>query len=106
MRSDVDLQLEEHELMEFVPPRVDPACVPPQFQVHPGMGGNLEESLEDGCGNKRVIVGICAMAKKSQSKPMTEILTRLEEFEYLRTVIFEEQVILEVSTLLFYCSHT
>lgn len=33
---------------------------------------------------KQVIVGICAMEKKSQSKPMKEILSRLEEFEYIR----------------------
>ena len=34
------------------------------------------------------------MAKKSQSKPMKEILTRLEEFELIRTIIFPEEVIL------------
>lgn len=33
---------------------------------------------------KQVIVGICAMEKKSQSKPMREILNRLEEFEYIK----------------------
>ncbi|GFS75025.1 inositol hexakisphosphate and diphosphoinositol-pentakisphosphate kinase [Nephila pilipes] len=43
---------------------------------------------------KQVLVGICAMEKKSQSKPMKEILTRLEEFEYLKTVVFPEDVIL------------
>lgn len=37
------------------------------------------------------------MEKKSQSKPMKEILTRLEEFEYLKTVVFPEDVILNVS---------
>lgn len=46
---------------------------------------------------KQVVVGICAMEKKSGSKPMKEILTRLEEFEYLRPVIFPEEVILKVS---------
>lgn len=39
------------------------------------------------------------MAKKAQSKPMTEILTRLHEFEYIRMVVFEEDVILKVCTL-------
>ena len=34
------------------------------------------------------------MAKKSQSKPMKEILTRLEEFELIRTIVFQEEVIL------------
>uniref|UniRef100_A0A224YRR0 Inositol hexakisphosphate and diphosphoinositol-pentakisphosphate kinase n=1 Tax=Rhipicephalus zambeziensis TaxID=60191 RepID=A0A224YRR0_9ACAR len=50
-----------------------------------------DESLAPG---KQVLVGICAMAKKSQSKPMKEILTRLEEFEYIKTVVFPEEVIL------------
>ncbi|CAB3364585.1 Hypothetical predicted protein [Cloeon dipterum] len=50
-----------------------------------------------GCedGGKQVVVGVCAMAKKSQSKPMKEILTRLQEFEYLRIVVFNEEVILK-----------
>ena len=46
---------------------------------------------------RQVIVGICAMEKKSLSKPMREILSRLEEFEYLKTAIFPEDVILNVS---------
>ena len=44
-----------------------------------------------------VTVGICAMEKKSLSKPMKEILTRIEEFEYIRTIIFSEPTILNVS---------
>ena len=40
------------------------------------------------------------MEKKTLSKPMKEILTRLEEFEYIKTCIFEERVILEVSKLM------
>lgn len=51
--------------------------------------------MED--GDKVVVVGVCAMAKKSQSKPMKEILTRLQEFEYIRVTVFAEDVILEVS---------
>ncbi|XP_043464552.1 inositol hexakisphosphate and diphosphoinositol-pentakisphosphate kinase 2 isoform X11 [Leptopilina heterotoma] len=57
---------------------------------------------EDGClqgdlegEGKQVLVGICAMAKKSQSKPMKEILTRLEEFEYIKIIVFAEDVILK-----------
>ncbi|XP_063985902.1 inositol hexakisphosphate and diphosphoinositol-pentakisphosphate kinase 2 isoform X15 [Diachasmimorpha longicaudata] len=58
---------------------------------------------EDGCmggsdldgEGKQVLVGICAMAKKSQSKPMKEILTRLEEFEYIKILVFSEEVILK-----------
>lgn len=70
----------------------------------------LQAELSEGCGNddacmggtelegegKQVLVGICAMAKKSQSKPMKEILTRLEEFEYIKIVVFPEEVILKV----------
>ena len=47
----------------------------------------------------QVIVGVCAMEKKTLSKPMKEILTRLEEFEYIKTHIFPETVILNVSIL-------
>ena len=45
--------------------------------------------------SKQVVVGVCAMAKKTESRPMREILTRLEEFEYIRTEIFAEDVILK-----------
>lgn len=48
---------------------------------------------------KQVVVGVCAMAKKSQSKPMKEILTRLEEFEFLKIIVFPEEVILKVGRL-------
>ncbi|XP_023325521.1 inositol hexakisphosphate and diphosphoinositol-pentakisphosphate kinase [Eurytemora carolleeae] len=56
---------------------------------------NWIEMDEDEWEGKQVIVGICAMEKKTHSKPMTEILTRLEEFEYIKTVIFPESVILK-----------
>ncbi len=39
-------------------------------------------------------IGICAMAKKSRSKPMREILSRLEMFEHIEIIIFQEEVIL------------
>ena len=63
-----------------------------------------EGSNEDGCmgesdlegEGKQVLVGVCAMSKKSQSKPMKEILTRLEEFEYIKIIVFPEDVILKV----------
>lgn len=51
----------------------------------------------DDDGGKVVYVGICAMEKKTQSKPMKEILTRLQEFEYIKIIVFEEDVILNVS---------
>lgn len=55
------------------------------------------EDVEEECTGKKVIVGICAMGKKSNSKPMREILTRMEEFEYITTTIFSEEVILKVN---------
>ncbi|XP_065076619.1 inositol hexakisphosphate and diphosphoinositol-pentakisphosphate kinase 2-like isoform X19 [Ochlerotatus camptorhynchus] len=44
---------------------------------------------------KQVVVAVCAMSKKSQSKPMKEILTRLQEFEYIRMIVFSEEIILK-----------
>ncbi|KYQ53085.1 Inositol hexakisphosphate and diphosphoinositol-pentakisphosphate kinase [Trachymyrmex zeteki] len=61
--------------------------------------GNQDDAYMGGSDvegeGKQVLVGICAMAKKSQSKPMKEILTRLEEFEYIKIVVFPEEVILK-----------
>ena len=59
----------------------------------------LYGNLTAACSNttKQVVtVGICAMEKKSLSKPMKEILTRIAEFEYIKTIIFPESVILQV----------
>ncbi|XP_076259069.1 inositol hexakisphosphate and diphosphoinositol-pentakisphosphate kinase isoform X11 [Rhynchophorus ferrugineus] len=50
------------------------------------------QDMED--GGKVVIVGVCAMEKKTQSKPMKEILTRLQDFEYIKVTVFPEDVIL------------
>ncbi|GAU99688.1 hypothetical protein RvY_10649 [Ramazzottius varieornatus] len=42
-----------------------------------------------------VFLGVCAMAKKAKSKYMVEILTRItQEFEQIKTVVFDEQQIL------------
>ncbi|XP_035246656.1 inositol hexakisphosphate and diphosphoinositol-pentakisphosphate kinase 2 isoform X4 [Anguilla anguilla] len=43
---------------------------------------------------RQIVVGICAMSKKSQSKPMKEILERLCLFKYITVVLFEEDVVL------------
>nr|CAH7742232.1 unnamed protein product [Callosobruchus chinensis] len=51
----------------------------------------------DDDGGKVVIVGVCAMEKKTQSKPMKEILTRLQEFEYIKVIVFQEDFILQKS---------
>jgi inositol hexakisphosphate/diphosphoinositol-pentakisphosphate kinase len=55
---------------------------------------DFQESDSNETEAKQVIVGICAMAKKSESRPMKEILMRLNEFEYIRTVVFPEKTIL------------
>ncbi|XP_054281361.1 inositol hexakisphosphate and diphosphoinositol-pentakisphosphate kinase 2 [Macrosteles quadrilineatus] len=60
--------------------------------------GDLSELHDDDIcvdEGKQVVVGVCAMAKKSQSKPMKEILTRMEEFEYIKMIVFPEEVILQ-----------
>uniref|UniRef100_A0A673H7R8 Inositol hexakisphosphate and diphosphoinositol-pentakisphosphate kinase n=1 Tax=Sinocyclocheilus rhinocerous TaxID=307959 RepID=A0A673H7R8_9TELE len=59
---------------------------------------NLEEEDEDRddaeYDSRQIVVGICAMSKKSKSKPMKEILERLCLFKYITVVTFEEEVIL------------
>ncbi|XP_041459759.1 inositol hexakisphosphate and diphosphoinositol-pentakisphosphate kinase 2-like isoform X2 [Lytechinus variegatus] len=42
----------------------------------------------------KVVVGICCMGKKASSRPMREILHRLEKFEYISLDIFDEDMIL------------
>lgn len=64
-------------------------------------GGDPNDGIDSDCSassnnGKQVLVGICAMAKKAQSKPMTEILTRLRDFDYIHMIVFEEDVILKV----------
>ncbi|XP_054475134.1 inositol hexakisphosphate and diphosphoinositol-pentakisphosphate kinase 1 isoform X2 [Anoplopoma fimbria] len=70
-------------------------------QMEAGMKNEMfrEEDMED-CEDesppeRQIVVGICAMMKKSKSKPMTEILERLCKFDYINMVIFPEEVILE-----------
>ena len=41
-----------------------------------------------------VVVGVCAMSKKSKSRPMLEILDRLSVFQHISVVVFPEPVIL------------
>ncbi|XP_078388484.1 inositol hexakisphosphate and diphosphoinositol-pentakisphosphate kinase 2 isoform X2 [Cetorhinus maximus] len=53
-----------------------------------------DENDSDSPPERQILVGICAMAKKSKSKPMTQILERLCKFEYISVVIFNEDVIL------------
>ncbi|XP_041965823.1 inositol hexakisphosphate and diphosphoinositol-pentakisphosphate kinase 1 isoform X10 [Alosa sapidissima] len=55
----------------------------------------LDEDEDDELLSERqIVVGICAMMKKSTSKPMTQIMERLCKFEYITVAIFPEEVIL------------
>lgn len=62
--------------------------------ISPQGDNSLFEELPEG---KRIILGVCAMQKKSNSKPMHEILDRLEKFMQIQTMIFDEDVILNKS---------
>ncbi|XP_044300836.1 inositol hexakisphosphate and diphosphoinositol-pentakisphosphate kinase 1 isoform X1 [Varanus komodoensis] len=53
-----------------------------------------DEEEEESPPERQIVVGICAMTKKSKSKPMTQILERLCKFEYITVVIMGEDVIL------------
>ncbi|NXA36148.1 VIP1 kinase, partial [Eudromia elegans] len=53
-----------------------------------------DEEEEESPPERQIVVGICAMTKKSKSKPMTQILERLCKFEYITVVIIGEDVIL------------
>ncbi|XP_069551505.1 inositol hexakisphosphate and diphosphoinositol-pentakisphosphate kinase 1 isoform X2 [Brachyistius frenatus] len=69
-------------------------------QTEAGMKSEMfrEEDMEDvdeSPSERQIVVGICAMMKKSKSKPMTQILERLCKFDYIDVVIFLEEVILE-----------
>ncbi|XP_036962409.1 inositol hexakisphosphate and diphosphoinositol-pentakisphosphate kinase 1 isoform X2 [Acanthopagrus latus] len=70
-------------------------------QMETGMKSEMyrEEEMEDNEDEsppeRQIVVGICAMMKKSKSKPMTQILERLCKFDYINVVIFPEEVILE-----------
>ncbi|KAM7397092.1 hypothetical protein PAMP_020089 [Pampus punctatissimus] len=70
-------------------------------QMDAGMKNEMfrEEEMEDeddeSPSERQIVVGICSMMKKSNSKPMTQILERLCKFDYIDVVIFPEEVILE-----------
>ncbi|CAI5665543.1 unnamed protein product [Oreochromis niloticus] len=69
-------------------------------QTDAGMKNEMfrEEEMDDddeSPSERQIVVGICAMTKKSKSKPMTQILERLCKFDYIDMVIFPEEVILE-----------
>ncbi|CAF3385408.1 unnamed protein product [Rotaria socialis] len=51
-----------------------------------------DDSEED---RRFITVGICAQWKKVKAKPMEEILHRLEQFEFMRIIVFSEPMIHE-----------
>ncbi|XP_042743915.1 inositol hexakisphosphate and diphosphoinositol-pentakisphosphate kinase 1 isoform X2 [Lagopus leucura] len=53
-----------------------------------------DDEEEESPPERQIVVGICAMTKKSKSKPMTQILERLCKFEYITVVIMGEDIIL------------
>ncbi|KAL0963178.1 hypothetical protein UPYG_G00350730 [Umbra pygmaea] len=53
-----------------------------------------DDEIYDSPPERQILVGICAMSKKSKSKPMKEILERLCLFKYITVVTIEEEVIL------------
>ncbi|XP_042327436.1 inositol hexakisphosphate and diphosphoinositol-pentakisphosphate kinase 1 isoform X2 [Sceloporus undulatus] len=53
-----------------------------------------EAEGEESPPERQIVVGICAMTKKSKSKPMTQILERLCRFDFIAVVIMGEDVIL------------
>ncbi|XP_030587089.1 inositol hexakisphosphate and diphosphoinositol-pentakisphosphate kinase 1 isoform X1 [Archocentrus centrarchus] len=57
--------------------------------------GEEMDDDDESPSERQIVVGICAMTKKSKSKPMTQILERLCKFDYIDVVIFPEEVILE-----------
>ncbi|CAF1431272.1 unnamed protein product [Rotaria magnacalcarata] len=52
----------------------------------------MNEPEED---RRFITVGVCAQWKKIKAKPMEEILNRLEQFEFLRIIVFSEATIHE-----------
>nr|AAX30877.1 SJCHGC08437 protein [Schistosoma japonicum] len=42
-----------------------------------------------------VTIGVCAMAKKAMSKPMKEILRRMDKFQHIKIIIGDEKLILD-----------
>merc|ERR1712166_1335133 len=45
--------------------------------------------------NRKLVLGICAMAKKTSGKPMREILKRLTKYNDFEIKVFNEEMILE-----------
>ncbi|TSK28087.1 Inositol hexakisphosphate and diphosphoinositol-pentakisphosphate kinase 1 [Bagarius yarrelli] len=95
-KSDRQKEEDGSEVIRFLVGLEDHACEERE-------GGNMKNVLElydeeeeddDLDSERQIVVGICSMMKKSNSKPMTQIMERLCKFEYITVVIFPEDVIL------------
>ncbi|XP_041630960.2 inositol hexakisphosphate and diphosphoinositol-pentakisphosphate kinase isoform X5 [Drosophila kikkawai] len=84
----------ETDVSELLEPRSSSFSHPGDTDFGDSNDGMDSDTSTSSSNSKQVVVGICAMAKKTQSKPMKEILTRLGEFEFIKLVTFEENVIL------------
>jgi hypothetical protein len=58
------------------------------------MNAENEENQENEEVFEKIIIGVCAMAKKVNSKPMEAILSRLRSYDYFDIVIFPQETIL------------
>ncbi|CAF0824579.1 unnamed protein product [Brachionus calyciflorus] len=63
-----------------------------QIDINEEMEDNKDEIEEN---FEKITVGICAMAKKVNSKPMEAILTRLASYNYFEIIIFPQDIILK-----------
>ncbi|KAK0153396.1 Inositol hexakisphosphate and diphosphoinositol-pentakisphosphate kinase 1 [Merluccius polli] len=55
----------------------------------------MEDDYDESPPERQIVVGICAMTKKSNSKAMTQIMERLCMFDYINVVIFPEETVLD-----------
>lgn len=86
------------DVFNAVIPNTEPT--PPSGSIPPSHDSSIhseEDSKEEpDCDNGCIRLGICAMDKKARSKPMAEILSRLDE-DHFRVVFFGDDIILNKS---------
>lgn len=90
------------EAVEKVPPPANPATTVATAKKKTHIKNRLSTQIPsipaavapiDGEGGDRIRFGICAMAKKARSKPMAEILSRLDEKDF-HVIFFTDEMIL------------
>uniref|UniRef100_A0AC34QRI8 Inositol hexakisphosphate and diphosphoinositol-pentakisphosphate kinase n=1 Tax=Panagrolaimus sp. JU765 TaxID=591449 RepID=A0AC34QRI8_9BILA len=83
---------EKHSRNATSAPNSDPKSTSP----HPGRRvGTKSETAPNGM--KKIVIGVCAMERKANSKPMKAIMSKILEYynDWLSFVIFPEDVIME-----------